>query len=417
MKAIYVFALMFIWIQIVSGSDEKGVAKIAKERNEDAPSGDSDHELPSHKLKCFHRMYDWGGNKTMRVICDSKKHRCAYVYISYYNSEDKLIHLLSQHCNHKLGPTKRQNHCDAMNKVIKDAGSTPYTKCEMKECDKDLCNKPFEGGMRPAWIVLISLASAAGVFLCLLCTCCCLRCFTRSSDSNPDGKPDKNKNQSPTKNEKSAPQAKINHNFILEKNPEPDSKKRSGTKSANRNENQSPTKNEKPAPQAKINHNVMLEKNPEADSEKKSSTKSANENENQSTAKNKKPATQAKNNHNVMLEKNPELDSKKRSSTKGAARTQHSVKNITNNNNHAETNCDDLKNAINAINENNNNNNDNNNNDAVVEINGIEVEPLMNFADTGDKDVPKDDNEEDEKGDDYASDISDVSASSDAELI
>merc|ERR1719431_2490261 len=150
-------------------------------------------------------------------------------------------------------------------------------------------------------------------------------------------------NQSPTKNEKSAPQAKINHNFILEKNPEPDSKKRSSTKSANRNENQSPTKNEKPAPQAKINHNVMLEKN-------------------------------------------PELDSKKRSSTKGAARTQHSVKNITNNNNHAETN---------------NNNNDNNNNDAVVEINGIEVEPLMNFADTGDKDVPKDDNEEDEKGDDY----------------
>ena len=49
MKAIYVFALMFIWIQIVSGSDEKGVAKIAKERNEDAPSGDSDHELPSRE--------------------------------------------------------------------------------------------------------------------------------------------------------------------------------------------------------------------------------------------------------------------------------------------------------------------------------------------------------------------------------
>merc|ERR1719431_189017 len=142
--------------------------------------------------------------------------------------------------------------------------------------------------------------------------------------------------------------------------------------------NQSPTKNEKSAPQAKINHNFILEKNPEPDSKKRSSTKSANENENQSRAKNKKPATQAKNNHNVMLEKNPELDSKKRSSTKGAARTQHSVKNITNNNNHAETNCDDLKNAINAINENNNNNNDNNNNDAVVEINGIEVEPLMN---------------------------------------
>merc|ERR1719370_1001649 len=105
-------------------SNEAAVAKVAKERNDNAPSGNSDQEMPSKKLSCYHRLYNWPAeNKTKKVTCDSKSDKCAYVSLVYYNTDKpaKRIVLLSQHCNHQLGKRKRTNHCKRMEIVVKNA--------------------------------------------------------------------------------------------------------------------------------------------------------------------------------------------------------------------------------------------------------------------------------------------------------
>jgi len=172
---------------VMASSAEVGKAvkeKVDPNINTEA-DGDEDIETPSKKLACYHRIYDWAPkNKTLQVTCDSKKDKCAYVYVHYYNNEKKKINLLSQHCNHFLTPQRRQEHCERMKVYVKDAGHTPYAACEFDECDKDLCNVPFEHGFRPALVVLISLSCAATSVALLGCICCCISCC--KSDDGAD---------------------------------------------------------------------------------------------------------------------------------------------------------------------------------------------------------------------------------------
>jgi len=130
-------------------------------------------------------VFTTGRQRTRR--CKSRaiqKDKCAYVYVHYYNNEKKKINLLSQHCNHFLTPQRRQEHCERMKVYVKDAGHTPYAACEFDECDKDLCNVPFEHGFRPALVVLISLSCAATSVALLGCICCCISCC--KSDDGAD---------------------------------------------------------------------------------------------------------------------------------------------------------------------------------------------------------------------------------------
>jgi len=157
--------------------------KVDPSKNKEA-DGDEDLDTPSKKLTCYHRIYDWAPkNKTLQITCDSKKDKCAYVYVHYYNNEKKKINLLSQHCNHFLTPQRRQDHCKRMKVYVKDAGHTPYAACEFDECDKDLCNVPFEHGFRPALVVLISLSCAATTVALLGCICCCISCCKSGDDA------------------------------------------------------------------------------------------------------------------------------------------------------------------------------------------------------------------------------------------
>jgi len=176
-------------------TDENGVAKVLKEKNDNSKSGNSDQELPSQKLSCYHRLYNWDNVSSITVTCDSQADKCAYVYVHYYDAENKRIDLLSQHCNHYLSKRRRESHCERMKKIAKDSAATPFASCEMAECNTNLCNTPFKRGMRPAYVVLIALSASASAVVCLAFVCCMICCCRGGGDDKKAGGSNENRGQ------------------------------------------------------------------------------------------------------------------------------------------------------------------------------------------------------------------------------
>merc|ERR1712168_30338 len=193
-------------------NDEKGVAEVMKEKNDDSKSGDSDQEMPSKKLQCHYRLYNWDNVTSMKVTCDSKTDKCAYVYIHYYNNENKRINMLSQHCNHHLSKKKMEEHCERMKATAKDAAATPFSSCEMVECNTNLCNTPYKRGMRPAYVVLIALTASTCTVVLFFCICFIISCCRGGSEASGGTNKNRGKGRNANSNKDKAEKRDENNN-------------------------------------------------------------------------------------------------------------------------------------------------------------------------------------------------------------